>query len=228
MSNLEIWAAFEKTDKTATKEFKRSGGFSGTAIKPMYAIKKMTEKFGACGIGWGYEKPDFQLVPVEGGEIMVYCTLGLWHSSDPTALVYGVGGDSVVGKNKYGLTSDDEAFKKAFTDALTNAMKHLGMAADVHMGQFDGNKYVTPKPQAPETMGMTHQEIAADWPVEQRQAALDKALGELAGIGDVETFKAKKAGFTKLYRDYVRYKQTDMAEELTEAINTVKKDLGVE
>ncbi len=81
---------------------------------------------------------------------------------------------------------------------------------------------------AKETMGMTHQEIAADWPVEQRQAALDKALGELAGIGDVETFKAKKADFNKLWRDFNRYKQTDMAEELTEAINTVKKDLGVE
>jgi len=85
-----------------------------------------------------------------------------------------------------------------------------------------------PQPKPPETMGMTHQEIAADWTVEQRQAALDKALGELVGIGDVETFKAKKASFTKLYREYVRYNQTDMAEELTEAINTVKKDLGVE
>ena len=54
----------------------------------------------------------------------------------------GVGGDKVVGKNKYGLNSDDEAFKKAFTDAVTNALKLIGVGADVHMGLYDDNKYV--------------------------------------------------------------------------------------
>ena len=44
--------------------------------------------------------------------------------------------------NSSGLRTDDEAFKKAFTDAIGNAMKHLGMSADVHMGLFDDSKYV--------------------------------------------------------------------------------------
>jgi hypothetical protein len=57
--------------------------------------------------------------------------------------VYGVGGDKVVGKNKHGLFSDDEAFKKSYTDALSNAMKQIGAAADIHMGQHDDDKYVT-------------------------------------------------------------------------------------
>jgi hypothetical protein len=57
--------------------------------------------------------------------------------------VLGVGGDMVVKKRRDGgVIVDDEAFKKAFTDALTNAMKHLGMSADVHMGMFDDSKYV--------------------------------------------------------------------------------------
>ena len=39
-------------------------------------------------------------------------------------------------------TLDDEAPKKAMTDAMTKAMSHLGMAADVFLGLFDSNKYV--------------------------------------------------------------------------------------
>ena len=139
--NLVIWHALGRTDPKHTKAFKRAGGFSGTAVKPIYAVQKMTEAFGPCGIGWGMTEPVFQTVPGPEGEVLVFCTVGMWHG-DRLNLVYGVGGDKAVGKNKYGLSTDDEAFKKAYTDALTNAMKHIGMAADVHMGQFDDSKYV--------------------------------------------------------------------------------------
>lgn len=37
---------------------------------------------------------------------------------------------------------DNDAFKKATTDALTKLISHLGFNADVFMGQFDDNKYV--------------------------------------------------------------------------------------
>ena len=74
---------------------------------------------------------------------MVFCTVGLWYvQSARSQTVYGVGGDKVVVKQSSGLRTDDEAFKKAYTDALGNAMKFIGVGADVHMGQFDDNKYV--------------------------------------------------------------------------------------
>jgi hypothetical protein len=102
----------------------------------------MTEQFGPCGIGWGMDKPEFQLVTVKD-DIAVYCTVSLWYlDGDKRGVVYGVGGDFAAKTNKYGLSADDEAFKKSFTDALSNAMKHLGVGADVHMGQFDDLKYV--------------------------------------------------------------------------------------
>jgi hypothetical protein len=75
------------------------------------------------------------------GEVLVYCTVGVWHG-DKENLVFGVGGDKAVGKNKYGLSADDEAFKKAFTDAVTNALKLIGVGADVHMGLFEDSKYL--------------------------------------------------------------------------------------
>ncbi len=146
-ANLAIWDRLGKTDPKHTKPFKRAGGFGGTAIKPIYTTQKMTEEFGPAGKGWGMGEPSFQTVSGSGGQVAVYCTVALWWV-DPTDkdgtvnTVYGVGGDMAVVEQKSGLRTDDEAFKKAFTDAMGNAMKHLGMSADVHMGLFDDSKYV--------------------------------------------------------------------------------------
>lgn len=139
--NLELWDALAKTDPNHTKGFNRAGGFKGTAIKPIYIIRKLTERFGACGIGWGIGKPEFQVVPADT-ETLVYCTVSCWHGS-PENTLYGVGGDKVVQKRQSGQFCDDEAFKKAFTDAVNNAFKFVGVGADIHMGQFDDDKYVT-------------------------------------------------------------------------------------
>lgn len=138
--NTKIWDALAKTNPEHTKGFKRAGGFSGTAVKPIYCDQRMTEQFGPCGLGWGIEKPEFQLVSA-GNEILVYCTVAVWHGNKD-CLVYGVGGDKVMSAGSNGARTSDEAFKMAFTDAIGNAMKHLGMSADIHMGMFDDQKYV--------------------------------------------------------------------------------------
>lgn len=143
-SNTSLWDKLGKTDPAHVKSFKRAGGFSGTAIRPMWSYRRMTEEFGPCGKGWGVNEPSFQVVPA-GDEILVYCTASIWyHAADDSGphTVYGVGGDKVIAKFNSGLKSDDEAFKKAFTDAVTNALKLIGVGADVHMGMFDDNKYV--------------------------------------------------------------------------------------
>lgn len=145
-ANMAIWNALSRTDPKHTKQFSRSGGFKGTALKPIWIVQRLTEQFGPVGTGWGMNEPQFQVVPA-GDEVMVYCTVGCWIAKQPgdesyPAVFYGVGGDKVLGKNKYGLQSDDEAFKKAFTDAVGNAFKFLGVGADIHMGQFDDSKYV--------------------------------------------------------------------------------------
>lgn len=151
MNKTELWDRLGRTDPAHTKTFKRAGGFSGTAIKPMWSYRRMTEEFGPCGVGWGINKPEFQVVPA-GEETLVFCTVGIWYVSDDIddkaqfkntiSEVYGVGGDKVVAKFSTGPRTDDEAFKKAFTDAVTNALKLIGVGADVHMGMFDDNKYV--------------------------------------------------------------------------------------
>ena len=144
-----LWDRLGKTDPEHTKTFKRAGGFSGTAIKPMWSYRRMTEEFGPCGEGWGINEPSFQVVQGENHEVLVYCTVSVWHGSTDK-MVFGVGGDKVVTyikaneqyKRPERWENDDEAFKKAYTDAVTNALKLIGVGADVHMGMFDDNKYV--------------------------------------------------------------------------------------
>ena len=53
----------------------------------------------------------------------------------------GTGGSHFITKEKAGLYTSDEAYKMATTDALSVAMKTLGVAADVYMGLWDGSKY---------------------------------------------------------------------------------------
>jgi len=143
--NLRIWNAVSKTDPRHTKGFKRAGGFQGTAIKPIWLTKRLTEQFGPAGSGWGMGEPKFETV-IAGEEILVFCTVSLWYkdagNGGEHATVYGVGGDKVLGKNKYGPFTNDEAFKASYTDALSNAMKQIGMGADIHMGMFEDEKYV--------------------------------------------------------------------------------------
>lgn len=144
MENLRHWSALSKTDPKHTKPFQRAGGFKGTATRPIWTEYRLTEHFGPCGRGWGFDEPVFTLAPA-GEEILVFCTLRCWYAEGEgtkPATLYGVGGDKVLIKQQSGLRADDEAYKKAFTDALGNAFKHLGSGADVHMGLFEDSKYV--------------------------------------------------------------------------------------
>jgi hypothetical protein len=141
MTKTAIWDALAKTDPKHTKPFNRAGGFKGTAVKPIWIIKRLTDYFGPCGVGWGVNEPSFQVVPGDG-ELLVFCTVSAWHGSRDN-VIWGVGGDKVQAKRSSGAFCDDEAFKKAFTDAVNNAFKFMGVAADVHMGLFDDDKYVS-------------------------------------------------------------------------------------
>jgi hypothetical protein len=139
-THLEIWDKLARPDPKALKQFQRAGGFKGTAINPMHTLHSVTEVFGPCGTGWGMTQPDFQVVGSN-----VYCTVGVWYGQSDKAeyqrpMVWGVGGEALTGRG------DDEAFKKAYTDALGNALKHLGANADIYFGAWDGNKYVDEKP----------------------------------------------------------------------------------
>ncbi len=180
--NTKLWDLLGRTDPAHTKAFTRGGGFKGTAIKPMWSYRRMTEEFGPCGLGWGVGEPSFHVHPGCDGELLVYCTASVWYRyGDAQAVgygevntVYGVGGDKIVNKFSSGLRSDDEAFKKAFTDAVTNALKLIGVGADVHMGMFDDNKYVN---TMREEFAEAPTARTADFPHDERSAPPKRQVG---------------------------------------------------
>ena len=117
-----------------------------TDINPMWRIKKLTELFGPCGMGWKTTDESFWTTPGANGEVVAWCSLKLWwfdneigEWSDP---VFGIGGSMMVDTQKGNLTSNDEAFKMAYTDAISVACKALGFAADIYWnGDADRTKY---------------------------------------------------------------------------------------
>ena len=53
MDNLELYKGWANVPKEAQKPFD-NGTFKGTDINTMWRIKVLTERFGACGVGWYY------------------------------------------------------------------------------------------------------------------------------------------------------------------------------
>jgi hypothetical protein len=151
---LELWESVCETDPAYTKEFKRSGGFVGTAINATYLMRRATEKWGPCGTGWGWEIVEERILdggPITtkdghnlGTEKVHVIRLQLWYRDGECTrkLPPHFGQTTFVGSNKYGAFTDEEAPKKSLTDALTKSLSMLGFAADVHLGLFDDNKYV--------------------------------------------------------------------------------------
>lgn len=166
-ANLRIWNALSHTDPKHTKPFSRAGGFKGTALKPIWIVQRLTEQFGPVGEGWGMGRPEFQVIETNG-ETLVYCTAACWHTN-PENVFYGVGGDKVSVKRQNGPFNDDEAFKKAFTDAVNNAFKFAGVGADIHMGLFEDSKYLAevtaefhpPEPKPDEDRGRGEGDMSA-------------------------------------------------------------------
>ena len=119
-----------------------------TDISPQWRIEAMTGEFGLCGVGWKYNVTNRQIVDGLDGQKFVFVDVELFYQrdgkwSDP---VPGSGGDMLIVKESSGMHHNHEAFKMATTDALGVAMRTIGMAADVYMGLWLGDRYVDEKP----------------------------------------------------------------------------------
>ena len=136
--NMEVWNAVEKTDPQYTKKVTFGRGF--TSIDPQYQIMRMTELFGPVGKGWGYNVEHSTLAA--GAALLAVADVEVWiHDQDCCDSTYGpVRGLDFIVSEKGKI--DEDAPKKAMTDALTKALSHLGLGADVFLGKFDDNRYV--------------------------------------------------------------------------------------
>lgn len=121
-----------------------------TDINPIWRIRVLTELFGPCGIGWKIISPRYWTEPGASGEIMAYCELGLSYvfNGEWSAPIMGIGGAMAVANNKNGLQSSDEAYKSAYTDAISVCCKMLGIGASVYWERGE-SKYSDTAHEAP-------------------------------------------------------------------------------
>ena len=137
LDNLRFYEAACQPPKDALKPI-GAGRLKGKSdINPMWRMKKLTEIFGPVGFGWRYEI-DKQWTEVYGEEVKCFCNITLYVRDPETKEwslgIPGIGGSSIVSKEKGGPYVDDDGYKKALTDALSIAMKALGVAANVWYG----------------------------------------------------------------------------------------------
>lgn len=128
-----------------------------TDIKPIWRIEKLTELYGPCGIGWTYTEPEIEYVNGNPPEVICIArtSLSVREGENWSLPIHGIGGARFVTQEKNSVYTDDEAPKKALTDALSVACKALGIGADVYYGKNgkDQTKYSNPpeekQPEAP-------------------------------------------------------------------------------
>ena len=152
--NMCLWNSWRQAPEEAKKPI-TAGRLKGmTDINPMWRYKMLTERFGPCGTGWYTDDEQYELHPGGQDQVVVACRLKLYYrdpeSGEWSKGVAGQGGSMLVAAETKGLYTNDEAFKMAYTDAVSVACKQLGIGADGYWRRGE-TKYSLGKPgsQAP-------------------------------------------------------------------------------
>jgi len=145
MENLTLWNKISKPPTTALKAI-GAGRLKGKSdINPQWRYQSMTDHFGPCGVGWKFTVDRKWTEPAPDNQVFAFADISLYYKRNDSdgwsEAIPGNGGSMLVAKESNGLHASDEAYKMAITDALGTAMKMLGMAAEIYLGNFDGSKY---------------------------------------------------------------------------------------
>lgn len=141
MEKMEIYNRVRQVPDEAKKAIS-AGRLKGmTDINPMWRIKKLTEEFGPCGIGWWTKVTD-RWTETAGDETCAFVDLELYIKvgDEWSKPITGSGGSKLATKERSGVYVSDECYKMAETDALSVACKKLGIGADVYFSA-DRAKY---------------------------------------------------------------------------------------
>lgn len=137
--NLAIYEQAREVPESAIKPIVNGRLKGKSDINPVYRIKRMTEIFGPCGIGWRYEIVK-QWLETYGNEVKAFTHINLYikWEGEWSEAIPGIGGAAFVSMESKGAYVSDECYKMSLTDAMSVAMKALGIAADIYWAK-DGN-----------------------------------------------------------------------------------------
>ena len=191
--NLRFYNQGRTVPANALKPIK-AGRLKGMSdINPMWRMKRLTEIFGPVGFGWKYTI-DRQWVETYGQDVKVFCNISLFVRDPETKewsdAIPGVGGSAVVSVESKGPYVNDEAYKMALTDALSIAMKPLGIGADIWYGENATGHNESKYEQYTRTDNSQSPQQATGTPaVAFTGAQLQQALSELEAIDTEQAFQ---------------------------------------
>ncbi len=144
--NIKLWRSVEKTPTSQVKGAKMDGR-SVKSVKAHYQRMRATEIFGPFGKGWGIVPESVSFTEKEiGGTHLIKYTATMFYIQDSERSEFPICATVkeayVTNKGQGYLKIDDEADKKAATNALTKGLSFLGFSADVFHGLYDDSKYV--------------------------------------------------------------------------------------
>ena len=145
INNLELWEKVRSCPIEAQKSI-GAGRLKGmTDVNPVWRIKTLTEQFGPCGQGWYAPITEKWIDEGAKGEKVVNVQIDLYVKKDGewSKPIQGIGGSKLIESETAGLHTNDEAYKMAYTDALSVSCKALGLAADIYWDK-DKTKYTKP------------------------------------------------------------------------------------
>ena len=168
--NLDVWNKVKQPPREALKTI-LGGRLKGkTDINPQWRYRIMTEVFGPCGKGWFYEIRKLWIEDGHNGQKFAFAQIDL-NVKDWSHPIPGIGGSMLVVTETAGLHSNDEAFKMAVTDALSVAMKMIGIGADIYSGKWDGTKYA---PSETEFIGVPKEFISDEQRIQLEKIMVEK------------------------------------------------------
>jgi hypothetical protein len=135
IDHLGFWNSVMTTDPKHTKEV--GFGRKFTSINAQYQLQEMTRAFGRIGEGWGIEAESFNVII----DNLLSYQATLWYTDGGKNYSFPINSSIQIVTNKGKL--DDEIYKKVSTDALTKGLSKLGFNADIFLGLWDDNRYVS-------------------------------------------------------------------------------------
>lgn len=231
MGNLDYYNKLKVVPQEALRQI-QSGRLRGKHdINPMWRIKAMTEQFGVCGIGWKYVITK-QWTETFGSEVKAYCNIDLFIkvNGEWSDAIQGTGGSSEVSMESKGAYVSDECYKMALTDALSVAMKALGVAADVYFEAGKDiididSKYGAQDSRAAQQQAQTQQSVAKPSQAAQQTASPQFHPNDLnEGLGYLSRCVTKD----NLLWVIQHYQSLCSNAQFMQAVSAKKKQLGIQ
>lgn len=211
MSNMDLWNSVFVTDPGAVKPI-TGKQYNGNSPKPYWIVKRATETFGPCGIGWGVKVVE-ERVERFGDEAIHIAKVLVWYvRGDARGEIEQMGQTKMAYVTSKGKALvDEDAPKKSVTDGMVKCLSLLGFAGDIFSGRWDDSRYVE------WAEGETRRrEDAATLMSSEQVAALTKLINETG-----TDFEAFMAWISK----GARRKCTSLADTPAEAFEPAKKAL---